>query len=76
MLLTKQSTVSIMFSISSPELLYFYHRVEKPAPRQVVEPSMGVRSRTADRSSQHDRYKMESEAADFSAVFSRALNKN
>lgn len=64
-----------MLSISNPELLYFYHRVEKPAPRQVVEPSVGVRSRTADRSSQNGRHQMEGETTDFSVVFSKALNK-
>ncbi|MBF0585028.1 MAG: hypothetical protein HQL80_12460 [Magnetococcales bacterium] len=65
-----------MFSISSPELLYFYHRVEKPAPRQVVEPSMGVRSRTADRSSQESRHQPDGEKTDFSAVFSKVLNSS
>ncbi len=65
-----------MLSISNPELIYFYHRVEKPAPRQVVEPSAGVHSRTAGRSAQDSRYQMDGETTDFSSVFSRALNKN
>ncbi|MEO5363836.1 MAG: hypothetical protein H7838_09475 [Magnetococcus sp. DMHC-8] len=64
-----------MLSISSPELIYFYHQAEKPVSRQVVEPSAGVRSQTADRSTQGDRRKTGGGNVDFSSVFAKALTK-
>lgn len=64
-----------MFSISSPELIYFYHHASRPVPRQVVEPSAGVRSQTADHSSQEGRRRLEEGGGDFSSLFVQALNK-
>ncbi len=67
-----------MLSISCPELVYFYHQVGKPVPRQVVEPSAGVRgvrSQSAGRSTPESRRQTEGEGADFPAVFSKALGR-
>ncbi|MEO5349805.1 MAG: hypothetical protein H7836_09175 [Magnetococcus sp. YQC-3] len=65
-----------MFSISSPEMIYFYHQANRPAPRQVVEPSAGVRSQTTDRSAHDARRRAEGGGADFSSLFVQALNRN
>ncbi|MBF0462472.1 MAG: hypothetical protein HQL87_13890 [Magnetococcales bacterium] len=65
-----------MFSISCPELVYFYHQVGKPVPRQVVEPSAGVHSQTANRSAQDSWRKADGGSMEFSSVFAKALNRN
>ncbi len=64
-----------MLSISSPELIYFYHQAGKQAPRQVVEPSSGVSSQTSNRSTQEVRRKVDGDSTDFSSVFAKALNR-
>ncbi|WP_130473071.1 hypothetical protein [Candidatus Magnetaquicoccus inordinatus] len=64
-----------MLSISCPELVYFYHQVGKQAPRQVVDPSMGVSSQTNNRSTQEVRRKTEGEDNDFSSVFAKVMNR-
>ncbi|MEO5340685.1 MAG: hypothetical protein H7837_09245 [Magnetococcus sp. MYC-9] len=65
-----------MLSISCPELVYFYHQVGRPLPRQVVEPSAGVRSQTTDRSAQESHRERDGEGVDFSSVFAKALTRN
>ncbi|MBF0115165.1 MAG: hypothetical protein HQM04_08970 [Magnetococcales bacterium] len=65
-----------MLSISSPELIYYYHQAGKQARRQVVEPSSGVSSETSNRATQAVRRKVDGEGTDFSSVFAKALNRN
>ena len=65
-----------MFTITYPELVHVYHRTERPAPRQVVEPSAGVWGRTTYDAATRDRRKMDSEGSDFYSVFSKAMERN
>ncbi|MBF0162502.1 MAG: hypothetical protein HQL88_09460 [Magnetococcales bacterium] len=65
-----------MFSISQPELLFLYHHAGRPAPRQVVDPSTGVRSQTTRRPAQECYHKGEEEGVDFAAVFNKALSRS
>ena len=67
--------VDTVFSISHPELVYFYRPVGKSAPRQVVEPSAGVRSQTTHRPAPDSYHKGEEEGMDFSVVFNKALSR-
>ncbi|MBF0185508.1 MAG: hypothetical protein HQM06_14140 [Magnetococcales bacterium] len=65
-----------MLSISSPELIYFYHQVGRQAPRQVVEPGTGVSNQTSNRSTQDVRRKSEGDGTDFSSIIAKAMNRN
>ena len=64
-----------MFSITYPNLVHLYHQAERPAPRQVVEPSEKVWGRTANQPNQHSRRKIEGEGTDFYSVFSKVMER-